>query len=41
MLTEFLETSRLQYEAGYEPPSKKAQKTTDEAKVLWSTQPAL
>jgi len=36
MLTEFLETSRLQYEAGYEPPSKKAQKTTDEPKVLSS-----
>lgn len=34
MLTEFLETSRLQYEAGYEPPSKKVQKTTDDAKVL-------
>ena len=34
MLTEFLETSRLQYEAGYEPQSKKAQKTTDEPKVL-------
>ena len=36
MLTEFLETSRLQYEAGYEPQSKKAQKTTDEPKVLSS-----